>query len=73
MSRWEPIGLSKHGKVICIDKKQKKLQMLDVATGQTSAPPLELGEDELRRDAVSTQLAIYVPSKKSLSPQQVTV
>ncbi|CAN0863818.1 Probable F-box protein At5g47300 [Linum grandiflorum] len=63
---WEPIGFSKHGKLICEDE-ERNLQVLDVTTDQTS--PLTYEAADAGGDK---QLAIYVPSKISLSSERIT-
>ncbi|CAN0864020.1 F-box/LRR-repeat/kelch-repeat protein At2g27520 [Linum grandiflorum] len=65
--RWKPIGFSKHGKLICRDEKLN-LQVLDVTTDQTSPLTYEAGDVEEDK-----QLAIYVPSKISLSSKFIII
>ncbi|CAN0863726.1 hypothetical protein LINGRAHAP2_LOCUS8771 [Linum grandiflorum] len=64
-----PIGLSKHGKVICIGEyDEKNLQVVDVTTGQACTIPFEVRNPGGVHNA---QLTAYVPSKMLLSSRRI--
>ncbi|CAN0864724.1 Putative F-box protein At1g19160 [Linum grandiflorum] len=72
-----PIGLAKHGKVICREDGKKfedgmnSLQVVDVITGEISVLPWEV-KDVGHVHVPGAQVTTYVPSKMSLSSGRMT-
>ncbi|CAN1343024.1 hypothetical protein LINPERPRIM_LOCUS39653 [Linum perenne] len=56
------IGLSKYGKLICVETSQTKFKAIDVITRENSTLPVEIHDVNQ-----FVQLVTYVPSKMSLS------